>query len=101
MIGGVLRARAVVASGRYEVGQESKVLEALVETVNRRDLPFDWFDAAVLSLVLCSVHSIEAGAAFTRGGATRLLGSSSMPRWAGSLCPGAKRAAVLGKISYA
>ena len=34
---------------RYEVGQESKVLEALVETVNRRDLPFDWFDAAVLS----------------------------------------------------
>ncbi|HZZ44765.1 MAG TPA: hypothetical protein VFE58_17645 [Tepidisphaeraceae bacterium] len=34
---------------RYEAGQESKVLEALVETVNRRDLPFDWFDAAVLS----------------------------------------------------
>lgn len=34
---------------RYEVGQESKVLEALVDTVNRRDLPFDWFDAAVLS----------------------------------------------------
>lgn len=34
---------------RYEEGQESKVLEALVETVNRRDLAFDWFDAAVLS----------------------------------------------------
>ena len=34
---------------RYEPGQESKVLEALVETVNRRDLPFDCFDAAVLS----------------------------------------------------
>ena len=34
---------------RYEVGQESKVLDALVATVKRRDLPFDWFDAAVLS----------------------------------------------------
>jgi len=34
---------------RYEVGQETKVLDALVEMVNRRDLPFDWFDAAVMS----------------------------------------------------
>ena len=34
---------------RYEVGQESKVLESLIEMVNRRDLSFDWFDAAVLS----------------------------------------------------
>ena len=34
---------------RYQVGEESKVLEALVEMVNRRDLAFDWFDAAVLS----------------------------------------------------
>jgi hypothetical protein len=34
---------------RYEVGDEAKVLESLVEMVNRRDLPFDWFDAAVLS----------------------------------------------------
>jgi hypothetical protein len=34
---------------RYQVGEESMVLEALVEMVNRRDLPFDWFDAAVLS----------------------------------------------------
>jgi len=34
---------------RYEVGQEPKVLDALVDMVNRRDLPFDWFDAAVLS----------------------------------------------------
>jgi hypothetical protein len=34
---------------RYEVGQETKVLDALVDTVKRRDLPFDWFDAAVLS----------------------------------------------------
>ncbi len=34
---------------RYEVGQESKVLESLIEMVNRRELSFDWFDAAVLS----------------------------------------------------
>jgi hypothetical protein len=34
---------------RYEVGQESKVLDSLIELVNRRDVAFDWFDAAVLS----------------------------------------------------
>lgn len=34
---------------RYDAGQEAAVLEALIEMVNRRDLPFDWFDAAVLS----------------------------------------------------
>jgi len=34
---------------RYEVGQEAKVLDALIEMVNRRDMSFDWFDAAVLS----------------------------------------------------
>lgn len=34
---------------RYEPGQESAVLDALIDMVNRRDLPFDWFDAAVLS----------------------------------------------------
>ncbi len=34
---------------RYEVGHEAQVLDALIEMVNRRDLPFDWFDAAVLS----------------------------------------------------
>ena len=34
---------------RYEVGQEAKVLDALVEMVHRRELSFDWFDAAVLS----------------------------------------------------
>jgi hypothetical protein len=34
---------------RYEVGQEAKVLDALIELVNRRDVSFDWFDAAVLS----------------------------------------------------
>ena len=34
---------------RYELGDEPKVLDSLVEMVNRRELPFDWFDAAVLS----------------------------------------------------
>jgi len=34
---------------RYEVGEEAKVLDALVEMVHRRELGFDWFDAAVLS----------------------------------------------------
>ena len=34
---------------RYEAGQEAVVLESLVEMVHRRDLPFDWFDAAILS----------------------------------------------------
>jgi len=34
---------------RYEVGEEAKVLEALISMVNRRELAFDWFDAAVLS----------------------------------------------------
>lgn len=34
---------------RYEVGHEAKVLDSLIEMVNRRDLSFDWFDAAVLS----------------------------------------------------
>jgi len=34
---------------RYEEGQESVVLRSLVDMVNRRDVAFDWFDAAVLS----------------------------------------------------
>jgi hypothetical protein len=34
---------------RYQPGEEAAVLEALVDLVNRRELPFDWFDAAVLS----------------------------------------------------
>ncbi len=34
---------------RYEPGQEVKVLDALIEMVNKRQLQFDWFDAAVLS----------------------------------------------------
>jgi hypothetical protein len=34
---------------RYESGEEAKVLDALVEMVNQRELSFDWFDAAVMS----------------------------------------------------
>lgn len=34
---------------RYEVGREKAVLDSLAEMVKNRDLPFDWFDAAVLS----------------------------------------------------
>jgi hypothetical protein len=34
---------------RYAVGEEPVVLDALVDMVQRRELPFDWFDAAVLS----------------------------------------------------
>jgi hypothetical protein len=34
---------------RYEVGQEGKVLEAMVEMVRKREIGLDWFDAAVLS----------------------------------------------------
>jgi hypothetical protein len=34
---------------RYEIGQEAKVLDTLVEMVQKRELCFDWFDAAVLS----------------------------------------------------
>jgi hypothetical protein len=34
---------------RYEQGKETEVLQSLVEMVNRRDVAFDWFDAAVLS----------------------------------------------------
>ncbi|MBX4212105.1 hypothetical protein KW787_01460 [Candidatus Pacearchaeota archaeon] len=34
---------------RYELGQESKVLDALVEMVHKPDSGFDWFDAGILS----------------------------------------------------
>ena len=37
---------------RYEQGQESKVLDQLVAWVNDTSLPFDWFDAAVISNLL-------------------------------------------------
>ena len=34
---------------RYTEGDEQAVLDTLVEFVHRRDLSFDWFEAAVLS----------------------------------------------------
>ena len=34
---------------KYGVGDETRVLDALVELVNKRELGFDWFDAAVMS----------------------------------------------------
>jgi hypothetical protein len=34
---------------RYDVGEEAKVLDALIDLVHRRETSFDWFDAAVLS----------------------------------------------------
>ena len=34
---------------RYEVGQEVKVLDELIDMVQRQDRQLDWFDAAVLS----------------------------------------------------
>ena len=34
---------------RYQAGEEAKVLDAFIDMVNRRELAFDWFDAAVLS----------------------------------------------------
>lgn len=34
---------------RYQEGDEPQVLAELAEMVARRDLPFDWFDAAVMS----------------------------------------------------
>lgn len=34
---------------KYEIGQESKVLDAMAEMANSREFNFDWFDAAVIS----------------------------------------------------
>jgi hypothetical protein len=34
---------------KYTAGEESQVLDAMVDMVKRRDVGFDWFDAAVLS----------------------------------------------------
>jgi hypothetical protein len=34
---------------RYQVGQESKVLDAMAQMARNRENCFDWFDAAVLS----------------------------------------------------
>jgi hypothetical protein len=34
---------------RYEIGQETKVLDALIDMVHKSANQFDWFDAAILS----------------------------------------------------
>ena len=34
---------------RYGEGEEEALIEVLMETAGRTDLPFNWFDAAVLS----------------------------------------------------
>lgn len=34
---------------RYEIGQETKVLDALIDMVHQSNHQFDWFDAAILS----------------------------------------------------
>ncbi|MFN4242395.1 MAG: hypothetical protein ACK4PI_04070 [Tepidisphaerales bacterium] len=34
---------------RYRPGEETAVLQAVADMANRRDVPFDWFDAAVVS----------------------------------------------------
>lgn len=34
---------------RYEVGQEVRVLDALIDLVHKSERRFDWFDAAILS----------------------------------------------------
>jgi hypothetical protein len=44
---------------RYEIGSEAKVLDALVDMVHRREVAFDWFDAAVLSHQLGQHLAIE------------------------------------------
>jgi hypothetical protein len=34
---------------RYEIGQETRVLDALIDMVHTSKNHFDWFDAAILS----------------------------------------------------
>lgn len=34
---------------RYEAGEERTVIQTLSDMAKRRDLKFDWFDAAILS----------------------------------------------------
>jgi hypothetical protein len=34
---------------QYEEGEEAELLKSLIELVHRRDVSFDWFDAAVIS----------------------------------------------------
>jgi len=37
---------------RYEIGQEDKLLDALIDQAKDKRTDFDWFDAAVLSFKL-------------------------------------------------
>ncbi len=34
---------------KYDLGEEANVLDSLVAMVGRNEVPFDWFDAAILS----------------------------------------------------
>lgn len=54
---------------RYGPGDENVVLESLADLVKRRDLPFDWFDAAVLSHQLGQHLSKELQAHLPKKGA--------------------------------
>lgn len=52
--GGALRTLSLVKGEhrfffRYRPGEETVVLQAVAEMANCRDVPFDWFDAAVVS----------------------------------------------------
>ncbi len=61
---------------RYEAGQEAKVLDSLVDMVNRRDLCFDWFDAAILSHQLGQHLAKEVKGLSAEKGSIRIIGLS-------------------------
>lgn len=50
---------------KYEVGEEAKVLDIIIEMVHRRDLDFDWFDAAIISQQL-GQHMLKQLKNFTK-----------------------------------
>ena len=60
--------------------QEAKVLDALVEMVNRRDTSFDWFDAAVLSHQLGEHLAKELKGIFAEESCVRIIGFSQGSR---------------------
>jgi hypothetical protein len=53
---------------RYEPGCESRVLDQLVRWVNSPSLPFDWFDAAILSQQVGQELVKDLGAYLPKGG---------------------------------
>ena len=53
----------------YETGDESAVLAALVDLVERRENGFDWFDAAVMSHQLGEHLAKELGAQLPKNAA--------------------------------